>query len=462
MKICDQCGCVNDSVNRYCRNCGACFEKEKEIKKDPGGETSKETESAKKVNGGSPLPAWLVGEQESLPDENNGKNAAFSPAQPEELPQPNTDLSLPTEPDAQKDMTATAEDEAIESFSQDITSAGPAAGGAFQGLASKEPAYAPVSLTDESAQPAETGSLSGQGQGQAEKPFIDFDFMEGEPAPAPVAVPAATAGAEKIYSTHPVIHALKKCGASGWTLAFCLFFTGYILLTFLSNLWYADDQLKALSNFLSTGQDQAVSKTFYAVLLAALCVRLLLSGLTGAGMWSFYACCANRKRNYVKTGGLSLVSAVAVVDLFLTGIGFLLMVGVCIYVSAFLGALTSSYPGWLTAVIVMGLVAYVLFTALALLYYAKVIRTNGRIRKTSRTGNADSKISVYIVVIHFALVLVCATGIGYALANAAYLEMALQACRLLSYICISVSLLKYRDEMKNIEYRQKHPLKKTF
>lgn len=109
-----------------------------------------------------------------------------------------------------------------------------------------------------------------------------------------------------------------------------------------------------------------------------------------------------------------------------------------------------------------GLVAYVLFTALALLYYAKVIRTNGRIRKTSRTGNADSKISVYIVVIHFALVLVCATGIGYALANAAYLEMALQACRLLSYICISVSLLKYRDEMKNIEYRQKHPLKKTF
>ena len=93
MKICDQCGCVNDSVNRYCRNCGACFEKEKEIKKEPGGETSKETESAKKVNGGSPLPAWLVGEQESLPDENNGKNAAFSPAQPEELPQPNTDRS---------------------------------------------------------------------------------------------------------------------------------------------------------------------------------------------------------------------------------------------------------------------------------------------------------------------------------------------------------------------------------
>lgn len=379
MKNCMHCGCVNDSVNRYCRNCGTRFAEE-------------------------------VSEKQ----------------QAEAAP-------------AKADLIFGATEKAV--WGQD-----------FRG---EESTFA-VKLNE--GQPLqEVPELSDSPQHTS--PVIDFDFMDQKEPPReePVELAPFPFG-QRESDISAVIQTLKRSGASLGTFWFCLFFTVYLGLA----IWSAIVSLDSYEvNLVVMGYEQSTPALDQSVITGLLMGGKLLwlvpSLLTMIGMWLFYGACLNRKRPYVKTSGLGVVCSGAIVLICLLGIcGLYGIVSIAIYTQW----IAQLEGGDSAPIIVLVLAVLVLIAAVALrlIYSAKLIRLIRRVRHTAATGEADAKVSVYIIVMNFLSIFGGAPLVGVYIAAGDFIQMGGVIARMLALIFISVVLLRYKEGMKNIIYRKEHPL----
>ncbi|MCI8589287.1 MAG: hypothetical protein HFE77_01015 [Clostridiales bacterium] len=379
MKNCAHCGCVNDSVNRYCRNCGMRFPEEEA----PSGNTAAEVSKIQ--------PFFDVPESDFW-----DQGLASGGLDPVEKPV--EDLPLQTTPA--------------------VPSCPPPA-----------------------------------------RPVIDFDFMDKQEAQDEESLPLAPfpfGGREN--DINAVIHTLRKNGASLCMLCFCLFFTISLILSIWSyvgslglyevSLWFTGHEQGTL-----TSEQNLV----FGLLMAVQILRIMPGLLTIIGMWLFYRACLSRKRSYVKTSGLGVVYSGAVLQICLLSLGLLACVAggaIIIWWGGHPIAVSRGAIGVLilVAVLLIGVIV------LRIIYSAKLMGMIRRVRHMAATGEADANISVFVIVMTLLEAIASAPFIGYCIAAGDFIEMGSIIARMLALIFISVGLLHYREGVKNIVYRIKHPL----
>ncbi len=344
MKTCEKCGCINDSINNYCRNCGSPFiSVEQKPALDSEAEKPKDTEEPK--------------EEISLPELDPGlfkKESEDGRAAAETTPEP--------------------------------------------------------PITDP-------------------KPVIDFDFGGGEEEVEEKTdnVPSD----EKLYSTHPIIHILKKTGASGTYLTFCILFSAF----------YASVLYLLPGRNPNADAKGSVLTLFYVFILP---MTLMLTGF-----WMHFAASSDRKRNWLSTGGLSLVRAGCIINIVICSLLCLVMSSASMQNLFYFGYYSAvPYDGIIATVITAVLILAV--SALLIIYFSFAVAAVSRLKKCAATG-APAKLPTFIIVMNYIAAALISPGIGYFLATEKIPSLISVVLLILSFIFLSGVMINYRSNMRETE-----------
>lgn len=161
------------------------------------------------------------------------------------------------------------------------------------------------------------------------------------------------------------------------------------------------------------------------------------------GLWITYASAASKSQVGMKTGGLTLVKVILIINLVFKCIVFAIVEIIAI-VAIF--NISNSYFGSAMVAPLVGLmIGIAIGMTLIILFYVNAVKTINTISLTARTGNPSDKVSVYVAVMSFimggfmVLSIITNFGVFALLAN---------LCSATAYITFGVFLISYRGKMR--------------
>lgn len=367
MRSCKSCGCVNDNINRYCRNCGSSLEN-KEIK----------------------IPS--------------------APAVPEEAP---VSPLLPIE-----------EPEAI-------------------------PAEAEKDFFDLTPARSEENTLFGMmppAEDEAELGYIDFDLGEDAQSAPAESAPQSPRDKLREVTASPVFMIFAILASVGFVLS-----AGQFVLGFRSGSDSFSVMLSELISALFILGFERIGAYGIAVYAAPVAVLVRVCALLPAalyiiGVWTYFGGMM-RSKSKTASVGLSFISAGTVVTLILCSVGLLLcgIYGMGVLLSVF-GSSSEILPELLGALVLIGAIG--VGVLIAVIYNCFALGTLSRLKRTVRTGIADHRLSVFVMVVN----LIAAVGIsaqsGFHLAGRDFVSFALAFVNMLTFAVLTLFMAKCRVELK--------------
>lgn len=201
----------------------------------------------------------------------------------------------------------------------------------------------------------------------------------------------------------------------------------------------------------------------------------IFSGLSAAAgpiimciaMWLQYFAFKNTSDGKIKTTGLTMIMVITIINFVFgcIGMGLILLImlimmalgGVIIeHIGDFLGDIGANLPDFNIAglwYIIFGIliVAFIIGTVLMIIYYVKLISTIKSIITTAETGNPETKISMFVIIVNFltaASTLITLIFMALFLSNKFFMLSSLLNAAL--YIIISILLISYRGKAKEL------------
>lgn len=273
--------------------------------------------------------------------------------------------------------------------------------------------------------------------------------VSAETAPAPVAYAApAPARAPVLRSDNPAVNAIKNLGASPLFLFAAIALSVALFFTLIQNI--SGFSYPAVLDSLTRG-DLGLSSEFYRAYSAfrtvAVPMALIVAvpdALIVAGMWMTFAAARSTRDGGMRTAGLTMIKASLIVTIVLIAVvGAVVVIGLLVGgLAGFAAALDRSSDGAAFGVVfvLIYLVAAAVI-ALALLYGIKCLRLIDRVKGTLRTGVADFRGPMYVVVWNF----VAASGSAFAVFSGSFFgAMALLASAAASVV-FSLLILRFRS-----------------
>lgn len=272
---------------------------------------------------------------------------------------------------------------------------------------------------------------------------------------------------EKIYSSNPVINAVKKAASSGVFLAGTICFSVYVLFQFIS--------LFSGSVYMATVMDilQASGipyEEYYAVQTAfsSFSWLIIVAGLIGMaptilallGSWLTFG--AGKKVNEpgMDTKGITLIKVITVISFVFycisMGIAVLMMIFAIILMASLPSIAGSTagvldYDAYAATSIASGVFVFVFVIALLviagmavvnILFYTKGIKTLNSVKASVENGKVMGDISMYFIVMLFIY-----GGLSVFSGWSGFIMAA-------SYILFAVALINLRSDLKKIEETQ--------
>ena len=250
---------------------------------------------------------------------------------------------------------------------------------------------------------------------------------------------------QKVYSTNPVINAIKKIASSGVSLAAIICITVCVAMSILSIFSMAGTLDLALETLESFGIDYRQMEMFDTVMdiiesttVVSGIISLTPIILVVIGFWLIFAAARDTQNQGMKTAGLTIIKVITIIQLvfFCIGMGLALIL-------ILIGALASLVESPAIGAIILVLLLLVIgIFVVYLLVYAKALSTINSIKASLLSGNNIAKVSMYLIVM---LYIMGGTSIlSFSLAGI------LQG---VAYILFGVTLNMLRNELNQL----KHP-----
>ncbi|MEG1427364.1 MAG: hypothetical protein RSC76_06710 [Oscillospiraceae bacterium] len=251
----------------------------------------------------------------------------------------------------------------------------------------------------------------------------------------------------------PATALLRKWGTSPLMLVLCVLFSLAAITGLITEIIAAGSQ-SALGNIHLQNKVAVPAGTQSIALNISTVIIGSVGGLLiAAGMWMFYFACKNQSQPVIKTTGISIIKVVymifsilAIVVLFFAGIALLILPGI---MGGYMGLL-EEYMEPAAAQIVSSLFSFFgiccfFFALFLVIYLVFVVKTINAVLLTARTGMANGKISMFVIVMNWivalsSFLLVFASGIDFL--------PPLLSCG--GYAVLSLLLVKYRKPMQQI------------
>ena len=303
------------------------------------------------------------------------------------------------------------------------------------------------------------------------------------PAPQNDPVPNANSDTRQplntapMLSDNPALHIVKTIGSSTTFLLLAVLFTAYlafsVISTFLQNpiiekttndtydiyleLKMANSELVVdliekygadydiySSNDLDRFVEDALNRSRDVSVLSSI-LSFILPALVCIGLWLFFASSQNKQSPSVKTAGLTMIKAFAIVNLiFLIGIPALILILLLIGLAVSSFALGSAVP------IIMFFIFLIVIGAvliLPILYFAKIIKSVNTIKRTVATGVPSEKVSTFVIAINYFLAVFSILGSSILLIWRGGVMALPGLCIGVFFIMTSICLSKYRESM---------------
>lgn len=289
----------------------------------------------------------------------------------------------------------------------------------------------------------------------------------------------------------PAVEAIKSAAKSKSFLTATICFTISTLITLIS--FFASGALSGevfdLAMLNTDAQTQAIMQTTYTVMMASIVVLAVVPMLLMLiGMWVIYG--SGRKNNATLKGLGACRATLIIWDvlMWITLVYTVIVGAILIAASGMIGEEISSYAYEdVSGLVVGGIVGFVVFlivyVLLALIYVTKMLKTTRAVQDIVRDGFSRKKVSVYVIVINFILVVGSVLGIilnlglsvlaaaapeflmemgivgaevdMYAglfgmIASAGLVNIIPQVLSIITIICINVALIKLRKKLKAI------------
>lgn len=240
---------------------------------------------------------------------------------------------------------------------------------------------------------------------------------------------------------------LKKVCSSPVALVAIIAYTAAALFSFLNSVSGSSGifgYLYQLADMLD--MEDMVGELYYAVRstsIVSAVIGMIPTILIAVGLWLTFASAASKSQTGMKTGGLTLVKVILIINLVficiaLAAVEIIALVAVVNLADSYYG---SSMVGPLVGVMLGVAIAM----TLVILFYVKAVKTINTIKLTAQNGIPSDKVSVYVAVIAFimggftALSIIASYGAFALLAN---------LCSATASITFGVFLLSYRGKMR--------------
>lgn len=253
---------------------------------------------------------------------------------------------------------------------------------------------------------------------------------------------------QPLYSTDPVINAIKSLGASGGFLAGTIAYTLALIVTILSSV---DVSFQVY--------EQKVNRVTSITAIVSLWSGLLPALFIAVGLWMTYASARDRTSNGMQTRGLTIIRGVMIFWRSIMGIALIGLV---------LGILMGNSTAWRDVpwskkLTVLFLVIAVLMTALV--YYITAAHTIGVIREAVKKGIALTEgVSTFVAVVNIIvgvmipLACIVITAKGMYVFSSAPVDLFLSLCTAVSHILFGVYMLLYKRKLEPHRHQSPPPV----
>lgn len=276
-------------------------------------------------------------------------------------------------------------------------------------------------------------------------------------------------------SDNPAMNVIKTIGSSPLFLGMAVLLSLSTLFTIFSSAGLNDTIYNLYYYAYAMGLDlDAVEEVFDAMRSSAVAGAVFSSVpaiLVAVAMWLHYISCRGRQNGNISTAGLTICKVLSYIYMIGLCLIALLVTGVCaLVIVAFLSdAIPVSSMARLygadadelimTIIIVLALfIAFFLFLMiLAITYQASIIRMINRTKMVSQTGQADERVSGYLVGMTY-FVAIYNLIVGVAMLFTGPLGGLTGICQGIAYILIAVLLGRYRKSMNSVMYPPVNPM----
>ena len=402
MKSCKNCGCVNDNVNRYCRNCGAPF---------GNNETSVQSVQTTVSDDAAPdapaIGALVI-------------DAPVTDDPVIELPVIGDAVNDGADNDPGDGMLLTEEPSLPKKDFFDLTPVGGEESDALFGI----------------LPPVEEEPTPG---------YIDFDLGEEESEPEE---PEPTSPRDRLREAtlSPVFTIFAALASAGFILSAVQFVLGLRAGADSADVMFSE--LVSALFILGFERIGAYGIAAYAAPLAVL-VRVcafLPAALYAVGIWTYFGGIV-RKKHKAATVGLSFITAGTAVTLILCSAMLLLcgIFGMGVLISAF-SAHSELLPELLGALLLIGVIGVCVIVAI--IYNCLALSTIGRLKLTVRKDVADHRLSVFVMAVNLIVCTVISAQSGFHLAGGDILSAVLSVVNMLTFAALTLYMAKCRVNLK--------------
>ena len=407
MRSCKSCGCVNDNINRYCRNCGSPMVDEPSAR--PIG---------KKYE---PEPVM----EEAIPPVPMADEVAASPIGNKYEPEPMMEEAIPPVPESAEPEEYEPEPEEYEPTPDEVA---------------PEADFFTIVPSDENALFGDVPPVVDE-----EKGYIDFDLgTDGEPVaaePPPLTARERLAGVTRsgVYITFAVTA----------TLGFILGGVRLILALLGEGAGIAEAANEIVDALFILGFERigAYGVATYAApasVVAGLCLSVP-AVLYLIGIWLHFG--GVRGRGTVSLGGLRLVGAGNIVGcilcalaLVVTGIAGIAVLATRLYSPAELAPVLDG------ALVLLGVLALCL--TVGIVYHCLALSSVAKLKTVLRGGAADHRMSVFVMMVNLACSIGTASASGFCFGGGDILGGAVYLINTLNFAVLTLLMAKLRVELK--------------
>lgn len=264
----------------------------------------------------------------------------------------------------------------------------------------------------------------------------------------PIANPAYQQGA--YAQSVPIssgLTVLKRICSSPVALVAVIAYTAAALFSFINSINSSSGILGYIYQLASMmDMEEMIGDLYYAVrgtsVISAV-IGMIPAILIAIGLWMTYTSAANHQDVEMKTGGLTLIKVILIIDLVFICIA-LAMVEI-IALIAVVNLAGSYYGSSMVAPITGVMIGVAIAMALVIMFYAKSVKSINTISMTARTGDPSDKVSTYVAVMAF---IMGGFTVLSAFSNFHFLPLLSNLCSATASIAFGIFLFSYRGQMR--------------
>lgn len=256
---------------------------------------------------------------------------------------------------------------------------------------------------------------------------------------------------QPVYSQAPAsstgLATLKRVCSSPVALVAIIAYTAAALFSFLNSASGSSGIFRYLYQVADMlDMEDMIGELYYAVRstsVVSAVIGMIPNVLIAVGLWLTYATAVNKNNAGMKTGGLTLIKVILIINL----------VFICILLAAIevvalvtvINLADSYYSSSAVGPLVGVMVGVAIAMTLVILFYVKAVQTINTIKLTAQNGIPSDKVSIYVAVIAFitggftVLSIIVSYGVFALLAN---------LCSATASITFGIFLCSYRGKMR--------------